>query len=55
MALTVQFGAEDATDVVVVSDTEATVTAPAGTAGAVDVTVTTNGGSDTLTDAYTYQ
>lgn len=53
MALTVQFGEEEATDVTVVSDTEATVTVPAGT-GEVDVTVTTTGGSDTLTGAYTY-
>lgn len=53
MALTVQFDTTEATDVTVVSDTEATVTVPAGT-GLVDVTVTTNGGTDTLTDAYTY-
>lgn len=53
MALSVQFGTEEATDVTVVSDTEATVTVPAGT-GAVDVTVTTVGGTDTLEAAYTY-
>lgn len=54
MAVTVQFGTEDATDVTVVSDTEVTVTAPAGT-GVVDVTVSTSGGSDTLEGAYTYE
>lgn len=53
MAVTVQFGEEEATDVVVVSDTEVTVTTPAGT-GTVDVTVTSDGGSDTLAAAYTY-
>lgn len=53
MAVSVQFGTEEAADVVVVSDTEVTVTTPAGT-GTVDVTVTTNGGSDTLPDAFTY-
>lgn len=53
MALTVMFGEEAATDVTVVSDTEATVTAPAGT-GTVDVVITTAGGTDTLEDGYTY-
>lgn len=53
MALTVQFGDTEATDVTVVSDTEATVTVPAGT-GEVDVTVTTIGGTDTLEASYTY-
>jgi len=50
----VQFGAEEADNVTVVSDTEVTVDTPAGT-GVVDVTVTTSGGSDTLADAYTYE
>lgn len=53
MAVTVQFGSEPGENIVVVSDTEITVDTPAGT-GTVDVTVTTDGGSDTLADAYTY-
>jgi hypothetical protein len=54
MAVTVQFADADATGVTVVSDTELTATSPAGT-GVVDVTVTTAGGSDTLTEGYTYE
>lgn len=53
MAVTVQFGTSEAENVTVVSDTEVTVDAPAGS-GVVDVTVTTNGGSDTLAASYTY-
>lgn len=53
MPLTVTFGDTPATDVTVVSDTEATAIAPAGT-GVVDVTVNTAGGSNTLTEGYTY-
>jgi hypothetical protein len=36
------------------SDTQITATAPAGAAGPVDVTVTTLGGTDTASGAYTY-
>lgn len=55
MAASVTFDGTAATNVVVVSDTELTATVPAGTAGpAVDVTVTTAGGSATLADAFTY-
>ncbi len=53
MAVSVKFGDTAATDVTVVSDTEVTVTTPAGT-GTVDVVVTTSGGSDTLADGFTY-
>jgi hypothetical protein len=38
----------------VLSDTSLSVVTPPGTAGAVDVTVTTSGGSATSTDAFTY-
>lgn len=54
MAVTVQFGTNEAENVVVVSDTEITAEAPAGS-GTVDVSVTTSGGSDTLAGAYTYE
>lgn len=50
----VQFGAKTAADLKVNSDTELTVTAPAGS-GNVTVTVSTPGGSVTLPNAYTYQ
>ncbi len=52
---TVNFGATPATNVVVVSDTQITATAPAGT-GIVDVTVTTPFGTTPVVpaDAYTY-
>jgi|GEM_PF-2792753 len=52
---TVNFGATAATGVVVVSDTQITASAPAGT-GIVDVTVTTPFGTTTVVpaDAYTY-
>jgi hypothetical protein len=42
------------TGLVVVSPTELTGTAPAGTAGAKDVVVTTAGGSGTCAGCYTY-
>jgi len=52
----VNFGANAATGFTVVSGTQITATAPSGTAGAVDVTVTTpNGTSPTsAADAFTY-
>ena len=52
---TVAFGANAATNVVVVSATQITATAPAGTVGAVTVTVTNPGGlSGSLTNGFTY-
>ncbi|MGP8241047.1 MAG: IPT/TIG domain-containing protein, partial [Solirubrobacteraceae bacterium] len=52
----VKFGSVSATNVVVVSSTSITATAPAGTAGPVDVTVTTVGGTSATSgaDHYTY-
>jgi large repetitive protein len=54
MAVAVTFGGVLGTNVQVASDTELTVTTPAHAAGVVDVTVTTSGGSDTLTGGFTY-
>lgn len=51
---TVTFGGTAATDVAVNSAEEITCTTPAGTAGAVDVAVTTDSGTVTATGAYTY-
>ena len=51
---TVTFGATAATNVVVVSSTTITATTPAGSAGAVPVTVMENGQSGSLASAYTY-
>lgn len=53
---TVKFGSIDATNVTVKSATEITATAPAGTAGKVDITVTTAGGTSTISsaDEFTY-
>jgi len=51
---TVTFGATAATNVVVVSATQITATAPAGTAGPVTVTVTLNGQSGSLANGYVY-
>ena len=51
---TVTFGSAAATNVVVVSGTKITATTPAGSAGAVTVTVTVSGQSGSLTSAYTY-
>ncbi|MFY9908302.1 MAG: IPT/TIG domain-containing protein, partial [Candidatus Sulfotelmatobacter sp.] len=51
---TVKFGANAATNVVVVSSTSITATTPAGSAGAVTVTVTVNGQSGSLTNGFTY-
>ena len=50
----VRFGAALATGVTVVSATQATALAPAHAAGDVDVSVTTPGGTATLSSAYTY-
>ena len=51
---TVKFGSTAATNVVVVSSTTITATTPAGSAGAVTVTVTANGQSGSLTNGFTY-
>ncbi len=51
---TVSFGANPATNVTVVSETSITCTTPAGTAGAVNVSVTTGGNTATLTGGFTY-
>ena len=51
---TVTFGAAAATNVVVVNSTKITATTPAGTAGAVTVTVTVNGQSGSLVNGFTY-
>ena len=51
---TVTFGATAATNVVVVNSTTITATTPAGSAGAVTVTVTVNGQSGSLTNGFTY-
>jgi hypothetical protein len=50
----VKFGSTAATNVVVVSATQITATTPAGSAGAVTVTVTVNGQSGSLTNGFTY-
>jgi hypothetical protein len=50
----VTFGGVPATDVVVVSDTEITATAPAGSSGAVDVRVEQTGDSAVLEGAFRY-
>ena len=52
---TVTFGGVAATSIVVVNDTTITCDAPAGTAGsAVDVVLTNDNGTDSLTNAYTF-
>lgn len=51
---TVKFGENPATGVVVDSATSITCTTPPGAAGPVAVTVTTEGGSATLANAFTY-
>lgn len=55
MAANVTIGGAAVTNLVVVSDTEITATTPAGTEGAADVVVTTDGGSDTLVGGFTYE
>lgn len=52
--LSVKFGTTAGTGITDLTDAHFTVTVPAGTAGAVDVVVTTDGGTDTLTGGYTY-
>jgi IPT/TIG domain len=51
---TVTFGGTAATNVVVVNGTTITATTPAGSAGAVTVTVTVNGQSGSLTNGFSY-
>ena len=51
---TVTFGSAAATNVVVVNSTTITATTPAGSAGAVTVTVTSGGQSGSLASAFTY-
>ena len=51
---TVTFGTTAATNVLVVSSTSITASTPAGTAGAVTVTVTVGGQSGSLTNGFTY-
>ena len=55
-ATAVKLGATNATGVIVVSATQITATAPAGSAGTVDMTVTTPGGTSATNanDRYTY-
>jgi hypothetical protein len=55
-ATAVTFGGTAATNVVVVNDTQITATSPAHAAGAVDVTVTTSGGTSATStnDKFTY-
>jgi hypothetical protein len=55
-ATSVKFGANAGTSVIVVSDTQITVTSPAGAVGAVPVTVTTPSGTSTAgpTSQFTY-
>jgi hypothetical protein len=51
---TVTFGSAQASNVVVVSATQITATTPAGSTGAVTVTVTVSGQSGSLTNGFTY-
>jgi hypothetical protein len=55
-ATVVDFGANAATGVTVVSSTSITATSPAGTAGVANVTVTTPGGTSAISaaDDFTY-
>ena len=52
---TVTFGSAAATNVVVVSSTSITATTPAGSAGAVTLTVTVSGQSGSLANAFTWR
>jgi hypothetical protein len=54
-ASAVSFGGTAATGFTVVSATQVTATTPAGSAGAVNVAITTIGGTGTDTGAFTYQ
>ena len=51
---TLSIGSGTAASVNVINDTTITAVTPSGTAGAVDVVVTTSGGSGTLAGGYTY-
>ena len=55
-ATAVKFGTTSATSYTVINDSDITATSPAHTAGGVDVTVTTPGGTSAATaaDSYTY-
>ncbi|WP_274426302.1 beta strand repeat-containing protein [Chelativorans sp. YIM 93263] len=53
-ATAISFGGTPATSFTVDSATQITATTPAHATGTVDVTVTTPGGSDTLTDAFAF-
>lgn len=53
-ATSVTFGGVPVMSITVNSDTSITVTTPPGSAGAVDVTVTTSGGSSTIAAGYLY-
>lgn len=53
-SMDVDFGADAAIDVQVVSDFVITCTAPGGAEGSVDITVTGNGQTSVLFDAFTY-
>lgn len=50
----VTFGGSNASSIVVVNDTEVTVSAPAHAAGTVDIVLTTADGSSSLSGGYTY-
>ncbi|TKT68799.1 IPT/TIG domain-containing protein, partial [Aquamicrobium sp. LC103] len=54
-ATAVAFGSNPATNVTVDSATQITAVTPAGAAGAVDVSVTTPGGTGTQTGGFTYE
>jgi len=51
---TVTFGGTPATNIVVISGTQITATTPAGSAGAVSVTVTVNGQNASLANGFSY-
>lgn len=53
--ISVTFDGVPATNIVVVDDSTITLTTPAHALGTVDVVVTTNGGSTTASNAFTYQ
>lgn len=53
-ATAVNFGGNPGTSFTVVSDSELTVTTPAGVAGAVDVEVVDDGGNVTVSGGFTY-
>jgi uncharacterized protein YhjY with autotransporter beta-barrel domain len=53
-ATAVTFGGTAASSIVVVSDTQITAVTPSGVAGAVNVSVTTSGGTGTLNSGFSY-